>query len=887
MRLSLSRALADLSTRHPRAVVFVAMLSALLCILVAIQSLSFTLDRTDMLDPRHPVQKNWLAYRQEFGHMSDYVVLVKGDPEKARKTVEDLGQRLQAEPQTFSNILYRFDMPDLVKSSLYYVSVPGLQALIKEVQGARQLLEPLGGAGLEGMLKRLTKASSARELATHLGPSLPMLNKVLESLVVCLESRGATHAPSFLTEIHSDQPGLRELGLQPGQKSFYVTVDEGHAYIILLSGRDLSGNYETSLFTIARLRSLAERVHRQHFDVEVLVSGEPVITADETQQALRDAARSSIYAFTLVGLLLMVVFRAVRKPLAVMLAMLVGISWTSALAALTVGELNLLTVNYVTMLTGLGMSFGIHILYRFQLERSIGLEPAQALRSTLGAERANFVGALSTAVAFWALCFTSFRAAGQLGLVTGSGMLLCYLSNVTTLPSLLMLMDRGRSHEFCPHWRWMTRANSWILARRRVVLLASLIVSLYSLSWLSRIPFDYNLMNIQSDHAPALSVERYLQRFNFSALYAVVVADDVESARRMALRLEEQPTVGRVASVTSFMPHRVEEKKALVEQLIALGKNLEMPAFPRVRTGDEMETLYNTYQAARRQAKVAIQQWGGPEADHFEALLGRLDRSLDAENPGPMQDAMREFERREIGQVSAELALLKQQSSQYPEVVSSLPPAVLKRTVSPNGRICLRVFPSEDCWEREALGRFVRNLRHVDKNATGYAVLAYYYLESMRKAYIQSGRNALVVIFVLLVLHFRSLRTALLAMFPKLLGVLWMIGAMGWLGAGFNPINFLSLPLTLGIGLIFGVHVLESRNQCLFKDTTGPAIVLSGLATMIGFATVLTAEHKGVASFGLLMVLGVGANLISSVVTLPALLKSEPGLLETPGAPEI
>ncbi|MFN8609572.1 MAG: MMPL family transporter [Vulcanimicrobiota bacterium] len=884
MRFSLTRALASLSTRHPRAVVAFALASALICLVTAFQRLSFTVDRTDMLDPRHPVQRNWQAYRQEFGTASDYVVIVKGDPEKARLALEDLGQRLEANPQVFSNVLYRLDLPQLLRSSLYYLSLSSLKALEAEVEGAQQLLKPLSSkSGLEGLLRDLGRPGSARDVANRLAGSLPMLNKILESLVVCLESRGEVSAPSFLAEISSDIPELQELHLKPGQKTFYITVDDGHGYILLVNARDQSGSYESSLFTISRLRAIAESVQREHFEVQVMVSGEPVINADETKQALRDALRASGYALLLVGLLLMLVFRAVRKPAAVLLSLLVGLSWTSALAALTLGQVNMLTINYVTMLTGLGLSFGIHILYRFQLERSIGLEPPQALRTTLGLERANIVGALSTAIAFFALYFTSFRSAGELGMVTGSGMLLCYLSNVTTLPSLLILLDRGRL-EFCPHWRWMTRANSWLMARRKWVLLASLVMTLYSLSYVNRIPFDYNLMNIQADNAPALGVERYLQRFQFSALYGVLVADDLPQARQLSQRLLQQPTVGRVASITTFEPRDYAVKRPIVERLIGQGGSLMLPRFPRTRTADQMERLYNAYLTARSQARVALRLWRQgnlrQQADQFEGWLSRLDRALDTDNPGPMQDSLKSFEEREISQVIEEMSLLKQQSPLKPDVVAALPPALLNRVISPKGRVSLRVFPRENCWDREALGRFVKNLRHLDNDATGYAVLVYYYLEDMRKAYIQSGRNALIVIFVLLVVHFRSLRTAMLAMFPKLLGVLWMVGAMGWLGVGFNPINFLSLPLTLGIGLIFGLHVLESRHQCLFRDSTGPAIVLSGLITMIGFATLLTAGHKGVASFGLLMVLGVGANLVSSVVTLPALLKQEPALLE-------
>jgi len=133
-----------------------------------------------------------------------------------------------------------------------------------------------------------------------------------------------------------------------------------------------------------------------------------------------------------------------------------------------------------------------------------------------------------------------------------------------------------------------------------------------------------------------------------------------------------------------------------------------------------------------------------------------------------------------------------------------------------------------------------------------------------------------LVIFVLLLLHFRSLAQALLAISPKLLGLLWMVGVMGYLGDSFNPANSMALPLTLGIGLIFGVQVLQHYLQpdhgSLFQDSTGPAIVTSSLASVLGFSTLLLAEHRGVASFGVVMTVGVIATLLASLITLPALI---------------
>ena len=103
-----------------------------------------------------------------------------------------------------------------------------------------------------------------------------------------------------------------------------------------------------------------------------------------------------------------------------------------------------------------------------------------------------------------------------------------------------------------------------------------------------------------------------------------------------------------------------------------------------------------------------------------------------------------------------------------------------------------------------------------------------------------------------------------------------MIGCMGLFGVHFNAANFLALPITLGIGLIFGVNVLlecqEKGAAQLYSSSTSAAVVLAGLSATVGFSSFLLASHQGVASFGFVMAAGVAANLLTSLGTLPALL---------------
>ena len=93
-----------------------------------------------------------------------------------------------------------------------------------------------------------------------------------------------------------------------------------------------------------------------------------------------------------------------------------------------------------------------------------------------------------------------------------------------------------------------------------------------------------------------------------------------------------------------------------------------------------------------------------------------------------------------------------------------------------------------------------------------------------------------------------------------------------------NYMNFMALPLILGIGIDDGVHILhryhlEGKGSVpLILKYTGRAILLTSLTTMIGFGSMAFATMRGTASMGLVLVLGVGSCFLSSAFVLPALI---------------
>src|SRR4029077_7024202 len=98
------------------------------------------------------------------------------------------------------------------------------------------------------------------------------------------------------------------------------------------------------------------------------------------------------------------------------------------------------------------------------------------------------------------------------------------------------------------------------------------------------------------------------------------------------------------------------------------------------------------------------------------------------------------------------------------------------------------------------------------------------------------------------------------------------------LGYTLNPANLIAFPLILGVGADNGVHVLHdfrsrprgSRYQLGY--CTGRGIMVAALTTILGFGTLMIASHRGLASLGLILTLGVTCCMLTALVFLPALL---------------
>jgi hypothetical protein len=196
--------------------------------------------------------------------------------------------------------------------------------------------------------------------------------------------------------------------------------------------------------------------------------------------------------------------------------------------------------------------------------------------------------------------------------------------------------------------------------------------------------------------------------------------------------------------------------------------------------------------------------------------------------------------------------------------------------VGQHGKHLLKIYGRGDIWDTAALGKFVQEVRMVDPHVTGNPLQAHEASLEMKRSYQEAAVYSLLVILGVLVLDFKSWNHALLAALPLGVGVLQMFGLLGLLDIALNPANLIALPLILGIGVDYGVHIVhefrESKGPYKMSSATAVAVLVDALTTLVGFGSLMVATHQGLQSLGRVLTLGVTCCLFTSLVMLPALL---------------
>ena len=168
---------------------------------------------------------------------------------------------------------------------------------------------------------------------------------------------------------------------------------------------------------------------------------------------------------------------------------------------------------------------------------------------------------------------------------------------------------------------------------------------------------------------------------------------------------------------------------------------------------------------------------------------------------------------------------------------------------------------------------------------TGSGPIRYEQLTAISNSMVNSIMISIVLCFIILLVVFRRLGFAIIAILPVILIAVWLYGIMHYTGYHLNIVTATIGAMSIGVGVDYSIHVCdryrkERADGKKFKpamnstiSNSGSALVFSGLTTTFGFFTMLFAPMPMFFSFGLFSGLMVMFALIASVIVVPPLIK--------------
>ena len=792
--------------------------------------------RADLMDllPRDSPAFRALEHQMERtgGGAALLVVATSDDHEANRRFVSDLARDLETPPAELRDIIAYVESSTRDVKQFYeghkwlYAGVAELERVDADIDHAIAV-----DSGLVSDLEWPTPAPVANAALVPDSAATPHENQAQRTM---------------RTQLERWRSAVRERDPFPFDEFRNAS---GSAYGLRVITRSTLGDAKGDrVLAYVQSRVRAWQPERYSATLRVGYAGDIAGSADEKRALVSEAVWATLLATVVILTAIAAYFRSVVAVAIVGTPAIVGATVAYAFASATFGYVNATGAFLGAIIVGNGINYPIVLLARFVEYRAAQPVATQARRNesalvtlltdaVMRAFRAELLGACVASIAYGTLALTQFRAFRQFGAMGFVGMIATWCITIVLVPPLVVLAARwGALRVPAPLPRRVRGVISAFLPPPRLVLaVAALSVAAsIALSWRwAHDPWEYDFGKLGSARSDVEGTGHWSN-----------VANDVFGGK------------GNIAGAAMVADSLAQA--TLVKRKI-LATDAASPA--RERMIDDVATLADLLPGSEteQRAKLAV-------------LASIRDRLSDA-----VVDTMSEEERALAADFRPPAALSMAQASDLPAFVQrrfSDRAGTLGALfyVKPRGDL---VFA--DGHNHLRLSALTDNVRLDDGTVVRTASRSTIFAEILRCLAHDGpllGVVALLAVVVVVSAVSRSMRLSAGVLFALLVGTSALVAFAAISGARINYVNFVALPITLGIGCEYPFNVADRvRAGASVRDALASAlgpVTLCSLTTTAGYASLLLSDFQALVSFGKLAVVGELACVVAALFVVPA-----------------
>ncbi|HKA15524.1 MAG TPA: MMPL family transporter [Myxococcota bacterium] len=523
-----------------------------------------------------------------------------------------------------------------------------------------------------------------------------------------------------------------------------------------------------------------------------------------------------------VAVVFLAFLRSLRFFVLVVLPAVSGIVVGTVVTRLAFGRIDGVTMAFGACLIGVAIDYSIHVLDHHALDPEV---PIRALVRRLRAS--VLVGGLTTMASFVGLALTSFPGFREIGFFSTVGIGASLFVTLSILPAFLSGALGERSAP-----PLATRVSAafgdgvrWLAVHPAVLTAATLACIAVSAAFAPRLRFDDDLTHLMSLD-PRLRAEEDRVRARVAredagrVIFALGADADEAVARNdaVAARLADAHAAGQVGEFRSL--HALLWSREL--QLRNLRALASIPDL-----ADRVETAFAA-EGFRPEALAPFRAaLAEPAPDPLDAAALRASPLSDLVAPLLL----------DLGDRAAAVTYLRGAA------------------------------------EPEQLEAVLAGLEHVhvfDQKTFMNAIYRQFRVTTIDQMGVGSGLVVLV-----LALYYRRLRPALAAFLPSLLVGGAVVAVFAAVGAPMNLLHVTSLVMVMGMGVDYGVFIVDSARDRKELDGTLFSLFLSCITTVFVFGTLAISQHAALRAMGATTGLGILLSFALAPVTLLLLPRAE------------
>ncbi|PJA19731.1 MAG: hypothetical protein COX62_06120, partial [Deltaproteobacteria bacterium CG_4_10_14_0_2_um_filter_43_8] len=616
------------------------------------------------------------------------------------------------------------------------------------------------------------------------------------------------------------------LGFSAFPSRYYNNKDET-TYSILVHSPVESADFPYMLRTMQDLENLLNNLPLlKEKNITVYYSGGFATKLNEYNTLMHDLRIAGIIAMIGITFFLTWRFRRPDALLYIFIPFFCALTWSFALTHHVIGSLNIITSFLFSVLFGLGVDFGIHLLSRFweEMQKNNIEDSLYTLLMTAG--RSCITAGTTTAITFLLLVFNDFKGFSEFGFIACTGLLLSIVAYFVLMPCLFLIVNYFKigppvkKVEPLIHFFDSLIPHSKLIVRISVILL---LVSLISSFFFLHFEYDFKKLNARIETA-SIAKQKMRESVQGGNTNAVILLEDENHLPLLKEKIDEiKKEDGAITagffSYADMVPTDYTKKTEIINRIEKLfdSEVFKLLDEEEKKEVDEFQKMFHPQRVTQEQLPAIVEEtfFGNKKIPGQLALI-KPDSTIELDDG---KNAIRFFN--EIGSLNVD------GKTYYPSS-STLVFAEVIRTMLRDSK---RTIPI-----------------------------------------------AFIAVFLILLIDFRKLKETFFVLIPLLSGFLLMFGGMCLFQIKLNFYNIVVLPSMLGLGIDYSVHfyhryVYEDHHALkIALHKTGSAIFITAMTTIFGFAGLIFANHAGLQSLGILATLGISSCMLTSLLFFPCLI---------------